>query len=143
MSASSGREILDKALKRRSELRKESEALDRLIEAYREILGIDQRSEEIDDEQPDLYRGPSKRAMRSAQVADLINEARRIIIAEGRPMKRGELVKRLEAKNFTIHGSDKNKVFGTNLWRSGKFIAVEGKGYWPADLGLLSESQPE
>jgi hypothetical protein len=71
----------------------------------------------------------------------MVDTARRIIVAEGRPMKRGELVKRLEERAFKITGADKNKVFGTNLWRSGKFVAVKGKGYWPSDIALPSESR--
>ena len=49
-------------------------------------------------------------------------------------MKRGELVKLVEARGYKILGSDKNKVFGTNMWRSGKFRHIEGLGYWPTDV---------
>ena len=51
-------------------------------------------------------------------------------------MKRGELVKRLLDQGYSLPGRDKNKVFGTNLWRSGKFRAVDGEGYWPKDVVL-------
>lgn len=141
MASPTAREILQSALKRREELRLESEALDNLITTYQTILGIGNPARETNEEQPDLYRNMSKRALRSARVAEMIDAARRIIIAEGRPMKRGELVKRLEAIGFEVEGADKSKVFGTNLWRSGKFIPVEGKGYWPNDLSLPSESR--
>jgi hypothetical protein len=140
MASPTAREILDSALKRREELRLESEALDNLIGTYQNILGIGNPLRETFEEQPDLYRNLSKRALQSARVGEMIGAARRIIIGEGRPMKRGELVKRLEAAGFEIVGADKSKVFGTNLWRSGKFVPVAGKGYWPNDVALPSES---
>lgn len=134
------RDMLNNALKRREELRLESEALDMLIETYKNLLGSKEEPSN-DPEQPDLYRGMTQRAIQSAQVAEMLEAARRIIISERRPMKRGELVKKLEANGFKIAGADKNKVFGTNLWRSEKFVAVEGKGYWPKDVELPSESR--
>lgn len=54
-------------------------------------------------------------------------------------MKRGEIVQRLLAQGYRIEGSDKNKVFGTTLWRSEKFDAVDGHGYWPKDAPLPAE----
>jgi hypothetical protein len=82
----------------------------------------------------------SQRAIRTARINEMVDEARRIMVTERRPMKRGELVRRLEGRGFKILGTDKNKVFGTNLWRSGKFRMVEGKGYWPNDVALPGES---
>jgi hypothetical protein len=66
----------------------------------------------------------------------MIEEARRLILKENRPMKRGELVRQLEARGFKIAGTDKNKVFGTTVWRSGKFDQIEGRGYWPKGVPL-------
>jgi len=51
-------------------------------------------------------------------------------------MKRGELVSKLESQGFSFPGHDKNKVFGTNLWRSGRFRTVGDQGYWPKDVTL-------
>lgn len=138
MASETARELLDNALKRRAELAAEAAALDNLITFYRGLLRR-KPTDSIED-QPDLYRGPSPRAVHAAHIAEMMEAARRIIIAERRPMRRGELRKRLEAQGFEILGADKNKVFGTNLWRSNKFIAVEGKGYWPKEIGLPPES---
>jgi hypothetical protein len=135
VAAETVRALLDKALKRREELRLESEALDNLIDTYRKIQNL--REEGVPtSHQLDLWRGGSRRSLQSAQVTDMLDAAKRIILAERRPMKRGELVKRLEARGFTIVGGDKHKVFGTNVWRSKKFIHVPGEGYWPDDVPL-------
>lgn len=141
MASPTVRDLLSNALKRREELRIESEALDSLIKTYSGLLGTTSPAIDPVEEQPDLLRGMSKRAIQSAKVAEMVAAARRIIIAERRPLRRGALVKRLSEQGFEIEGADKNKVFGTNLWRSGKFVTVEGKGYWPNDVELPSESQ--
>jgi hypothetical protein len=133
-------EILDKALKRRADLRVEIEALDHLIRTYRALLQLPD-DDERSDLQPDLYQNPTTRALQQARITQAVDAARRIIISEKRPMKRGELVRRLEAQGIEMVGSDKNKVFGTNLWRSGKFRAIEGRGYWPVDVELPRESR--
>lgn len=72
----------------------------------------------------------------------MLDVARRIILGEQKPLKRGDLVARLEARGFTIEGADKNKVFGTNLWRSKKFRNIDGQGYWPIDVPLPKRRQP-
>lgn len=136
MPSLSARELLDKALKRRAELSVESEALDLFIETYQRILNLGTEVRDAPSDQLDLYRGSTPRAIQAARVAEMIDAARRLMIAEKRPMKRGELVKRLEAQGFEVVGKDKNKVFGTNLWRSERFVAVDGKGYWPNDIEL-------
>lgn len=135
MAGKTARELLAKALKRREELRIESEALDTLIDSYRKIADL-REGESENLEQLNLWDARSRRAFQSAQVAGLLDAARRIILAERRPMKRGELVMRLEDRGFTLEGSDKNKVFGTNLWRSKQFRHVPRKGYWPVDVPL-------
>lgn len=136
MADETARELLDKALKRREEIGREVAALDNLIAVYRRLLSVHTTESDSAVDQPDLYRGLSRREIRAAQIAELMDAARKIIIAERRPMKRGELVKRLTEQGFHIVGGDRNKVFGTNLWRSGKFRTVEGKGYWPKDVTL-------
>jgi hypothetical protein len=135
VAAETVKALLDKALKRREELRLESDALDNLIDTYRKIQELRHEGVPVTN-QLDLWRGGSRRSLQSAQVEDMLDAAKRIILAERRPMKRGELVKRLEARGFTIIGGDKHKVFGTNVWRSKKFNHVPGEGYWPNDVPM-------
>lgn len=134
MSNDTVREMLAKALKRREELRTESEALDRLIATYATLMHV-QRVEE-EPPQFDLWRPNRSRKAKSAYVAELLAEVRRLIVSEGRPMNRGDLVRRLEELGYIIDGADKAKVLGTNIWRSGAFVHLEGRGYWPRDVEL-------
>jgi hypothetical protein len=136
MSTSPARDLLDKALKRRDELRAELEALESFVDSYTRVVGLTPEQAAAQERHPDLYSGTSPRAIQRARVADLLMAARRMIIAEGRPMKRGELAKRLLALGHEIAGADKSKVLGTNLWRSGKFKVIKGQGYWPNDVAV-------
>jgi len=133
MSEPSTREILDKLLERRSFLIKELSTLDSLIGVYKGLWGGGD-AESLPEEQLNLYQWPSSRAAQAAEIARAIDAARKIIIQNQRPMKRNELVKELENQGYSFPGKDKNKVFGTNIWRSGKFRTVEDKGYWPKDV---------
>lgn len=131
MSTDTPRELLVNLLKRREELRLESEALDRLIDTYKALAML---KHEPPAEQLALWSGARSRKARSDYVAEMMGEARRIIIGEGRPLSRSELVRHLEAQGFVIDGGDKAKVLGTNIWRSKQFDHFEGKGYWPKDV---------
>ncbi len=84
--------------------------------------------------QLDLWKLRNSRKAKSAYVGELLTEVRRLIISEGRPLNRGDLVRRLEAAGYLIDGLDKAKVLGTNIWRSDKFDHIEGQGYWPRDI---------
>lgn len=133
MATNTPRELLANLLKRREELRLESEALDKLIDTYRTLAVL---RHEPPAEQLALWAGARSRRARSDYVAEMLNEARRLIIGEGRPLTRSELVRRLEAEGYVIDGTDKSKVLGTNIWRSKKFDHVEGQGYWPKDVPM-------
>jgi hypothetical protein len=130
------RDILDKLLERRTFLAKEAAALDNLIALYHRLSSQEISESSADANQLDLYRQPSSRAAQAADIARTIEAARKLIIREGRPMKRGELVSKLESQGLSFPGRDKNKVFGTNLWRSGRFRMVGDQGYWPKDVAL-------
>jgi hypothetical protein len=132
MATDSTRELLAKLLKRREELRIESEALENLINAYTSLSRL--QGADVEAPQLDLWKIRNSRKAKSTYVGELLAEVRRLIISEGRPLNRGDLVRRLEAAGYLIDGSDKAKVLGTNIWRSDKFDHIEGEGYWPRDI---------
>ena len=133
MADESLRDLLSKLLKRREELRLESEALEKLIDTYRQ-LALLENEEEVP--QLDLWKGSRSRRARSAYVAEMMAAARRLILAEGRPLTRSELLQRLEADGYVVDGADKSKVLGTNLWRSEQFQHIGKKGYWPQGIPI-------
>ncbi|MBV9839985.1 MAG: hypothetical protein JOY99_00360 [Sphingomonadaceae bacterium] len=129
-------EFLDKLLRRREEIIRELAALDNLLSVYGGLSDARDSESSADSDQLSLYQWPQSRASQAAEIARSIEAARKIILREKRPMKRGELVIELERRGYILPGKDKNKVFGTNLWRSGKFRSVEDRGYWPKDVPL-------
>jgi hypothetical protein len=146
MAHSGTREILAKALKARAELAAELAAVDEVIHICRERLRASAPKSDSRPEQLDLYGARSSRRANAQYVAELVEATRRVLVEEGAPLKRGALVKRLEERGYEIRGSDKTRVFGTILWRSKRFVAVAGSGYWPADLDIpahLKGQQPE
>jgi reverse gyrase len=133
MSTETPRDLIANLLKRRDELRLESEALDNLISTYQRLMML---GKEQDLTQLNLSLGATSRRAKSAYVSEMLAEARRMIISEGRPMTRSELIRRLEAEGYVVEGRDKSKVLGTNIWRSKQFEHIEGRGYWPKDVPL-------
>ena len=133
MGNETGRQILANALKRKDELRIESEALDTLIKAYREILNV---PEEHNEPRLNLQPRTGSRKAQADHVARLMRECRRLILDAGKPLKRSDLVRALERAGYPVDGRDKSKVLGTNLWRSGLFSHIEGSGYWPKDAPI-------
>lgn len=77
---------------------------------------------------------PRSEAISPAQVVSHVREA---LLAAGRPMKRGALVKELENRGVPLVGKDKNKNLGTILWRHpDQFVSLDGLGYWVKDVPL-------
>jgi hypothetical protein len=131
-------ELLANSLKRKEELQKESKTLDRLIELCRRMIADEETVNE--PAQLGLWETRHQRQrLKATQIQEMLAEVRRLILAERRPLKRGELVKRLEDRGFEIVGTDKSKVLGTNVWRSKQFVHIDGEGYWPSDIELPSE----
>ena len=124
-------ELLQKAIERRDRLRTALTALDNFIASYGQIqedpLEATMPLFEIRHDIPP----PISKRQRQALVQAIVDDAERFILAEGRPLTRGQLVQRLQASGHSLDGRDKNKVLGTNLWRSGKFHNLKGAGYWP------------
>lgn len=138
MAGQSARDLLAMSLKRRDELVAELEALSTFIRTYQQLLANQPSSDDSSQQLP-LWSGLSRRSMKSDEVALLLEEARRLILNEKRPLNRSELVQRLEERGYAIIGRDKPKVLGTNVWRSRKFLHIDGAGYWPKDVALPRE----
>jgi hypothetical protein len=76
--------------------------------------------------------------------ADVAARARAVLIEEGRPMKRGQLVKALLNRGVHLAGADKNKNLGTILWRhKNQFVSLEKLGYWVKDVPLPGLYEPD
>lgn len=132
-------DLYKQALERRERLLAELRAVEQLIVTYEALQGLRKPSPESSSQLGLFSASKLSRAQRSANVSTLLDRAAEIIISEKRPMTRSELVSRLEAEGFHLEGTDKQKVFGTNVWRSGRFWNLKGAGYWPKDTPLPAE----
>ncbi len=57
--------------------------------------------------------------------------AAQTLIEQGRPLKRGALVRMIEAKGVKVPGKDRNKNLGTIMWRHPELIvSLPRLGYW-------------
>jgi hypothetical protein len=75
--------------------------------------------------------------------AEIIPHVREALLAAGRPMKRGELVKALSARSIQLAGKDKNKNLGTILWRHpDQFVSLDRLGYWVKGVPLPGVYEP-
>lgn len=133
-------DLLAKALERIDALEAELEVLRSFVDSYSRTLN----KRESYAQSPDLLAvngfEPETKKERGEYWKMLIAQTKDILLQFGRPMNRGELVRIIEEKGTRLPGKDKFKVYGTNIWRSGHFIHVEGKGYWPKGYSLEGQS---
>jgi hypothetical protein len=62
-------------------------------------------------------------------------DARRILIENARPMKRGQLINGFHSRGLRIGGTDEIKNFGAKIWKARNvFVNIPSEGYWPRDI---------
>jgi hypothetical protein len=62
-------------------------------------------------------------------------DVRKVLIDNGRPMKRGQLINGLHSRGLRVGGTDELKNFGTKIWKArDKFVNIASEGYWPRDV---------
>ncbi|MDF2603034.1 hypothetical protein [Sphingomonas sp.] len=121
-------ELLQKARERRDQLRRELEAVEKFIHEYTTNVAP-ARHDGARVQHADLFYDAKEG--RAERVAAMMDDAERMILQEGRPLTRFQLLGRLLEAGHHIVGSDRSKVLGTNLWRSRRFHNIQGAGYWP------------
>lgn len=76
---------------------------------------------------------PVKKTTGNSDKEEVARIARELIKAEGRPILRPELLKRLRERGLIIEGSDPETVLSTMLWRmkdEAKIVHIRRHGYW-------------
>ncbi|WP_322965286.1 hypothetical protein [Sphingomonas fuzhouensis] len=135
-------ELLRQAYERRERLRQELKLVENLIADYlrleaRTLNGAKPANYELSLEEP----AATRHRLTGAQLKNVMDAAEALIIEAGKPLSRSELMERLETQGFHFPGTDKTKVFGTNLWRSKRFLNLKGIGYWPKGAPLPAKYQ--
>jgi hypothetical protein len=88
-----------------------------------------------------FYGGGPAVKVEKATPAEIVEASKALMKEKQRPLTRSELVRLLTLRGLRIAGTDKSKNIGTIIWRSKQFENVEGKGYWPLELGPWQESE--
>lgn len=136
-------DVVEIARKKAAELEREAKELRQFIATYEALSGeksgenaasiADTQPDHADNSGPQVADSPPRK--RGDKPSRIVSAAISAVTERGEPMTRSQLVKALENEGLVIGGTDKNKNMGTILWRSKKFENVEGKGYWPIELG--------
>jgi hypothetical protein len=71
-------------------------------------------------------RGPQK----DSKTAAVLNRARQVLLAAGRPLPRAELLAAMNSEGFEIKTKDPARFIGRALWRSSDFVHIRKEGYW-------------
>lgn len=139
-------EIIDRLLKRRAELAAEMKKLDDAIETLSQLTDVfaDEPASRsaLDDDQLSA-QGEVSRERSILPPEEIARLAREVLLDNKRPLKRGALVRAMEAKSVPLVGKDKAKNLGTILWRfNGDFVSLKSLGYWPRDIALPGVYDP-
>ncbi len=95
------------------------------------------------NEQP-VEQPAAQRVRGDLTPAEVAHAARDTLLAFGRPLKRGQLVRQMEHRGVPLAGTDKNKNLGTILWRHRQmFVSLPKLGYWPKGVPLPGVYDPE
>jgi hypothetical protein len=152
--------VIQNAIRRRSDLRSELRDVERFLELYQQFKApSDPRQATLDVREPvedseeqtestatafPPFNGPGVTPEPAEAVPGLSREElrphiRETIIEAGKPLTRGQILRRLDAKDVRVGGkADRSKNMGTILWRlRDDFVNLTGYGYWPRDLAYV------
>jgi Asp-tRNA(Asn)/Glu-tRNA(Gln) amidotransferase C subunit len=128
---------IEELTRRRAELLEELDRIEQYMNLHKQLFPEDEDAAKASVNET---RREGRREARNDPNA-IAARAEELIRANGKPIQRGELVRRIEASGMPIHSKDKGKYIGTVLWRlRDKFVNVEDQGYWIK--GLVIEAAP-
>jgi hypothetical protein len=123
--------VICRLAERRRELTVEIGRMDDLMRAVSELQKLLPQQDVPDTEGDFQSPRSAPRERNIIPPAEIAAFARETLLAEGRPMKRGALVKAIETRGLSLTGRDKGKNLGTILWRNAQmFVNLDKRGYW-------------
>lgn len=147
--------VVGNALKRRTELRHELAEVERFLALYEQFKGVDYAQQPsfavvmepqvaVDSVPRDGSESeriasatvaadiPSSSSVKGLSKLELKPYIEEVIKEAGRPLTRGQLLRKLDAKNVLVGGqADRSKNMGTIMWRLREdFVNLSGHGYW-------------
>lgn len=134
-------DIIEKARKRLAILETEAEQIRAFIHMYEKLAGDEDVSSASQPRNLDDSPALAGSKVSKSSPGEIVEAAKTMMREKQRPLTRSDLVRLLTFRGLKIAGTDKSKNVGTIIWRSKQFENVEGKGYWPKEMGPWEESE--
>lgn len=140
--------VISNALKRRSALRSELAEIERFLQLYNQFKGLDASQPEfltngeafpeereenrVGSEAERQVPAPPSEPIKGLGRAELAPHIEAVIREAGKPLTRGVLLRKLDARGTPVGGeADRAKNMGTIMWRlKDRFVNLPGYGYW-------------
>jgi hypothetical protein len=130
-------DTLSKALKKKEFLQSELRRVDDFIALYHQLFDTGEPDQPVENGDSESAQVTPTAPKKRGRPSEIVNAAQEVIREANRPLSRGELVDRLEARGIGIASADKPRYVGTILWRNQKtFTNIEGEGYWIRGMPL-------
>lgn len=134
-------QIYNRAVRRISELQAELQRLEAFIAMYRELAAVavkpelsppphERAAHENDYEQDGVNNDDRPRTTPQAELELVVEQ---VLLSNGAPLQRFELMERVKALGVIIGGRNEITNFGSKLSRAGRLVNLPKLGYWPKD----------
>lgn len=158
-----------RALQRRQELQEELKQVDLFLALYEKFVGPVGGTDDTQMSVSNLWKAhdtpelgfndlvsavpptPNAPAVPTSSKTPRMNNkafvalTREILLDNGRPIEKDDLLKRIQARGLRIGGSNESETMKSKLWRAkAEIIRIQGAGYWPIDVpcSAVSYSPP-
>jgi hypothetical protein len=134
-------QVYNRAVGRIAELQAELKRLEAFIVTYRELADEDVEPEpsrptqerpvhEIEEQQDGVDDADRPRATPQAELKRVVEQ---VLLTNGAPLQRFELMERVKALGMVIGGRNEITNFGSKLSRAERLVNLPKLGYWPKD----------
>lgn len=121
-------QVVQELRERKAKLIEELDMIDQYLKLHQKLFPSAAPANKSGPETPDDAKETDAAKNDPREVAARVVA---ILREHGKPIQRGELVRKIEESGLPIHSKDKNKYLGTVLWRNrDTFVNIEGHGYW-------------
>lgn len=135
-------QVYNRAVGRIAELQAELQRLEAFIVTYRELAddagepapsrtANEHPWQETEEQHAGVDEADRPRATPQAELERVVEQ---VLVANGAPLQRFELMERVKALGVTIGGRNEITNFGSKLSRAARLVNLPKLGYWPKEL---------
>lgn len=135
------REVYNRAIDRIAAMRAELLRLEDFVAMYRQLAGDADEPQTAEKTPVQITATVEENANddeptdrpRATPQAELERVVEQVLVANGAPMQRKELLERVKALGVIIGGQNETTNFGSKLSRAARLVNLARHGYWPKD----------